>query len=398
MSPVHHWRLGDFMTGNVGLEQQADQFAARGQLAEAIRLLQQAATAEPANGGVLMKLAALHRATKNYPAALAAVDSALELDPLAFLPLLAKATILDAMGEHGPAAEIYGAAAFHAPDRTELPDSIVRQLEIADARYQEFQAGKESAMKDALAAMVGLSAAEAARVERFRTNILRKTKPYHSEPTHFFYPGLREREYHDDELFDWLEDLEACTDEIRAEFNAVVKAEHAELAPYVQYPKGVPLAQWAALNHNAAWTAIHLLKRGDVVANNARLCPRTMDILRRIPQPVIPGRSPNAMFSLLAPRTEIPPHTGVANSRLLVHLPLIVPAGCSFRVGETVRPWVEGKAWVFDDTIEHEAWNPTDELRVILIADLWHPDLSQAEREACAALMSSSLDDEIADF
>ena len=96
------------------------------------------------------------------------------------------------------------------------------------------------------------------------------------------------------------------------------------------------------------------------------------------------------MFSLLAPHTRIPPHTGVANTRLVCHLPLIVPPGCGFRVGETIREWREGEAFVFDDTIEHEAWNDSDQLRVVLILDLWPPALSEAERVAVSAAIGAA--------
>ena len=104
----------------------------------------------------------------------------------------------------------------------------------------------------------------------------------------------------------------------------------------------------------------------------------------------MPGASPNAMFSLLAPRTRIPPHTGVANTRLVCHLPLIVPADCGFRCGETIREWRVGEAFVFDDTIEHEAWNDSDQLRVVLIIDLWAPALGRRERDAVAAVIGAS--------
>jgi aspartyl/asparaginyl beta-hydroxylase (cupin superfamily) len=104
------------------------------------------------------------------------------------------------------------------------------------------------------------------------------------------------------------------------------------------------------------------------------------------PAPEQPGRTPAAMFSLLSPRTRIPAHVGSSNMRLVVHLPLIVPAGCRFRVGNTIREWVPGQAWVFDDTIEHEAWNDSDALRVVLLFDIWHPALSTAERKMITAL------------
>ena len=95
------------------------------------------------------------------------------------------------------------------------------------------------------------------------------------------------------------------------------------------------------------------------------------------------------MFSLLAPGTRIPPHVGVSNARLVCHRPLIVPEGCWFRVGAETRYWKRGEAFVFDDTIEHEALNPSDELRIVFIFDIWHPDLSTAEREAVTALIGS---------
>src|SRR4029453_2923613 len=122
---------------------------------------------------------------------------------------------------------------------------------------------------------------------------------------------------------------------------------------------------------------------------NARHCPRTMETLSTIPQPRIGGAGPHAMFSLPAPNTAIPPPRGVKNTRLVCHLPLIVPEGCWFRVGAETRYWERGKAFVFDDTIEHEASNPTSELRVVFIFDVWHPDLSAVERDAVAALIET---------
>ena len=108
---------------------------------------------------------------------------------------------------------------------------------------------------------------------------------------------------------------------------------------------------------------------------------RTAALLDSLPLLDIPGRGPNAFLSRLAPRTRIPAHNGVTNARVTVHLPLIVPPGCGFRVGPETREWVAGKAWVFDDTIEHEAWNDSDEPRLILIFDIWNPCLDAAERD-----------------
>jgi aspartyl/asparaginyl beta-hydroxylase (cupin superfamily) len=170
---------------------------------------------------------------------------------------------------------------------------------------------------------------------------------------------------------------------------AVMAAERAELVPYVQYAEHLPLDQWRQLNNNKDWTAIHLLRNGKRVEANARLCPRTLELLEGFSQPRIEGASPNAMFSLLAPHTAIPAHVGVNNARLVCHLPLVVPEGCWFRVGAETRHWQRGQAFLFDDTIEHEAMNPTDQLRVVFIFDAWHPDLTPLEREAVAALIEA---------
>jgi aspartyl/asparaginyl beta-hydroxylase (cupin superfamily) len=115
-----------------------------------------------------------------------------------------------------------------------------------------------------------------------------------------------------------------------------------------------------------------------------------MQALGKLPQPHVPLRSPAALFSVLQPHTRIPPHTGVANFRLLIHLPLILPPQCGFRCGGETREWRLGEAWVFDDTIEHEAWNESDQTRVILICDIWSPRLSEEERIVIGQIIAAT--------
>jgi aspartyl/asparaginyl beta-hydroxylase (cupin superfamily) len=108
-----------------------------------------------------------------------------------------------------------------------------------------------------------------------------------------------------------------------------------------------------------------------------------------MPSAQVPGYALAVFFSVLEPHTRIPAHTGVTNTRLIVHLPLLIPekGKCFFRVGNETREFEEGQAWVFDDTIEHEAWNDSDRPRAILIFDIWNPLLSEAERERVSAMM-----------
>jgi aspartyl/asparaginyl beta-hydroxylase (cupin superfamily) len=226
------------------------------------------------------------------------------------------------------------------------------------------------------------------KLGRFRESIdimTGRKRRYDSQSNNFHYHGLAPVSFFERTDFPWLDAIEASTGAIRDEFLAVLDGEEG-FTPYLTYRNDQPLNQWAELNNSPRWSAFHLIKDGKPEAANAARCPATMAALARAPQPEQAGRTPSAMFSLLKPRTRIPPHTGVSNVRLVTHLPLIVPEGCGFRVGNETREWVPGQAWVFDDTIEHEAWNESDKLRVVLIFDIWHPHLSEAERAMISAM------------
>ena len=366
---------------------EADRAAARGDLAEAQRLLAQAATDAPRDMQLLLKLAAVSRAAGKPREALAAVHKALEQSPLDFVALVLRASLLDALGEDS--GEAWDNALARRPDG-DLPAAIASAVATGEARRDAWLAAREERMTSAMArAEDAANDEQLKRMQRFRTNVLRRTRPFHSEPTHFHYPGLVEREFHPRRLFPWIEQLEAATGTIASELEAVMAAERAELVPYIQYDEHQPLAQWRPLNRNPDWTAIHLWQNGRRIDANADHCPQTLALLKSIGQPAIRGACPNAMFSLLAPDTAIPPHVGVNNTRLVCHLPLIVPDGCWFRVGAETREWRVGEAFLFDDTIEHEALNPSDQLRIVFIFDVWHPDLDPIEREAVTALIEA---------
>lgn len=362
--------------------------AAGGDVARARQLLGRIVADLPERVDVWMKLAALCRAAGDVPGALRAVHGALRVQPLDFVALLLKASLLERQGDP-LAGQAYDRALAQRPDG-DLPPFLAATVAHAEQSAAAYRGDQEARLTKTVESL-SLAPEERRRVERFRSNIARRTPVFHSEPTRFHYPGLREREFHDRSLFPWLATLEAATDAIQAELTHVAEAERAELTPYIQYAAHEPMRQWRSLNHSRDWTAIHLLRNGQRVDANARHCPRTMAVLEAIGQPDIEACSPNAMFSLLAPGTTIPPHTGVSNCRLVCHLPLIVPEGCWFRVGAETRPWNRGEAFVFDDTMEHEAANPSAELRVVLIFDIWHPDLSAAERGAVARMMAADI-------
>ncbi len=365
-------------------ESAADRAAASGDRAGAARLLEAALADHPARLSLWAKLAAMRRALGDAPGALDAIDRALTLDPLDFSSLLARAFLLEQSGDPRSTDAFCNAVAQQPPEG-EIPPAMRDAVEHARQRSDTHQSAIEQRMRAAARNSLG-----SPTVERFVTNASRRTRHFHQQPSHFHFPGLPEVEFHERSAFPELAALEAAAGEIRDEFSALVAAEAAEMVPYIQYSDQVPLGQWQALNHSRDWSAVHLIQNGRRIDSNARHCPRTVAALALLPQPMVEGASPNAMFSLLAPQTRIPAHSGVANTRLVCHLPLIVPPGCGFRVGDSVREWHEGEAFVFDDTIEHEAWNDSDQMRVVLIFDLWPPALSETDRAAVAAIIPAA--------
>ena len=370
------------------LVDEAERAVASGDLRRAITLLSEAAEDRPGDADLWMKMAALHRATGSLQAALEAVHRALAVSPLDFTTLLMKASLLQRLG-HPEAGQAWGHALAQKP-QGQLPPQLAAVVAEGQKQHAAWVDRREARLKAAMvSAEKSANDEETKRIERFRSNVLGRTRPFHSSPTHFHFPELSQREFHPRSLFPWLGDLEAATETIAEELRTVMAAERAELVPYIQYDEHLPLAQWKPLNRNPDWTAIHLWRNGERIEANARHCPQTLKLLKGLPQPEIHGSGPNAMFSLLAPGTAIPPHVGVSNARLVCHLPLVVPEGCWFRVGAETRYWKAGEAFVFDDTIEHEALNPSSELRVVFIFDIWHSDLSAAEREGVTALIGS---------
>jgi aspartate beta-hydroxylase len=333
-----------------------------------------------------LNLALANRQLHDDAAEEAAITQALTVDPMDLLALIMRAEMYERFGKRHQAASAHAAVANVAPPLDQLHPSLRPAVERAIKFKTEYDRELARFMDDYL--QPHLANHRGDDLHRFQDSLdimVGRKRRYESESMVFHYHGLPPIEFFDNHTFPWVADMEAKTDAIRNEFLAVMR-EDAGFTPYIKYGKDLPLNQWAELNHSPRWSAFHLLKQGRVVTDNAAKCPITMDALKSVPQPAQEGRTPAAMFSLLKPRTRIPPHVGVSNARLVVHLPLVVPAGCGFRVGNTVREWEVGKIWVFDDTIQHEAWNDSDELRVVFIFDTWHPALSEAERDMVSAL------------
>ncbi len=370
------------------LSREARAALGRGAPQEAVTLLRQALDLEPRAAGLWLNYATALRESGDLPGARVAVDEALTLEPRDLSGLLLKASLLERQGDMIEAGRFYGLALLF---RSSAPDdpAVRRALAHAEVVHADYQRDLVAAMDQAVAAELGSVPERPASVQRFLDVSAGRRRNYWPEPATYLYPGLPVFEFYDRALMPWIERFEAYTDRIRDELEHARIARPDLFSPYVAEPKGVPVDQWAELNHSPRWSAMHVIRAGSLPDHAATLFPQTLEALSLIPQPHVPGRTPSAMFSALQPRTRIPPHTGVSNARLVVHLPLIVPPDCGFRVGAETRQWELGKAWVFDDTVEHEAWNDSDEVRVILIADIWNMFMTEADQRAYSRIVEA---------
>jgi len=358
----------------------------RGDMVGARAMFQRLVDADGRDPQQWIQLAVACRNQKDEAGEENAIRRALETDPLELVALILRADLLERQGRTHQAAAAYRAVATVSPPienlRPELRAAVAKAHAQTDQYNRDFGAFMDRHLDSTLKEFAGEN------LKRFRDSVdimVGRKKRFDSQSVTYHYPGLPAIEFFERADFPWLDPIEAATDAIRDEFLTVLATEEG-FTPYISYPGDIPQNQFAELNNSPRWSAFHLWKLGAVVEENATRCPVTMSALEGVPKPDQPGRTPAAMFSLLKPKTRIPAHNGVTNVRLVTHLPLIVPEGCGFRVGNDVRQWVPGKAWVFDDTIEHEAWNDSDKLRVVLIFDIWNPLLTPPERALITAM------------
>ncbi|HEY3859561.1 MAG TPA: aspartyl/asparaginyl beta-hydroxylase domain-containing protein [Gammaproteobacteria bacterium] len=360
-----------------------------GDVRRALQLLEQAVAAHPGNANLHKNLGIAHRAAGDAPRALEAFIRAISLKPDLLAALFNQGALLDELGQRDAALSAY-MRAFTAAEGTglfldvaKIPSGIRILAEKAmgrlrDARLEVFRAALAPLEREhgrpalervwhCLESYLGL-----------RPNI---PLPAQQHPTFMTFPGLPARAWYEREEFPWMPELERYTAAIREELRAVL-AKDEGFRPFVQMPREHPgAAYWDALNDSPNWNAFFFYRDGERFADNHARCPVTSAALDSVPLNRVADHSPEALYSVLTPGAHIPPHTGVINVRLVVHLPLIVPPDCGIRVGSETRGWNEGQCIAFDDTYEHEAWNKSDKTRVVMILDVWNPALTVPERE-----------------
>lgn len=364
---------------------------------EAAAYFERAIAADPLAPELWMNLARACREQIDDPGEAAALEGALAIDQRHFMALVRMAELRERQGDAASAADRWGSVLAMEPSIDERSPA----LELMFDHARSFVAGQRAAFGDTidrgLAAVRGtIPLAERRRADACIDHALGRRAIYANVCAGMHFPFLPADEYFARAHFPWLAEIEAKADIIRAELETILAEDAQAIRPYVAMPPGTPQNKWSALDHSLQWGALHLWKDGRRDAAACARAPRTAEAIAALPLSDLPGRTPTVFFSLLQPGAHLPAHTGVSNVRSIVHLPLIVPPGCSFRVGGETRDWRVGEAWVFDDTIEHEAWNRSDQMRAILIFDVWNPYITETERDLLRRFYAVAADTDVA--
>jgi aspartyl/asparaginyl beta-hydroxylase (cupin superfamily) len=339
-----------------------------------------------------MNLAKAHRLAGDDRAERAALEEALVIDQLHLMALIRLAEMHERRAEVGSATDrwtmVLGLCA-QIPNPTPQLNSLIDHA-------RAFVAERQKALAEAIEANLSDALGSASERDRRRASaavdlMLGRRRIFTNQCHGFFYPFLPADEFFDRGHFPWLAKLEAATPIIRGELEAILASPDPGLAPYIEMPPGTPDNLWSELDRSPDWSALHLWRDGKRVDAICERAPQTAELVESLPLARIPGRAPAVFFSILKAGKTIPPHTGVTNIRAIVHLPLIVPEDCGFRVGGETRHWREGEAFAFDDTIEHEAWNRSSRDRALLILDCWNPHLSQDEQAMILRMFETSV-------
>jgi aspartate beta-hydroxylase len=361
-----------------------------GDAAAAQRLLERAVVRDDKNPSFWINLASTYRKLGQPDGEMQALDRVLAMQPRHLLALLQKASLLEITGKPRAAAATYHNALATVPPGANIPETLRAALKRAHDAVRENSAALEARLDESLRDLRERHAGQnLERLEHCLAALVGKRKVYVPSPTFLYFPKLPALEFYGREHFAWIDAVEAATPAIRSEFERIFAEDADRLEPYIAYPEGVPLDQWKELNHSRRWSVFYLWRDGRRIEEHIARCPETARLISQVPLADVPDHAPTVFFSVLDAKSRIPPHTGVTNTRVITHLPLIVPAGCGFRVGSDIREWQTGRAWVFDDTMEHEAWNESDVPRAILIFDVWNPYLTSAERDLVRAAVKA---------
>jgi len=351
-------------------------------------LLERAAQITPHESAVLYHLARAREACGDPEAALAADAAAVRAEPAHALARLHLALGLERKGEpqralaHFTRALKEAQASGHWLNAESTPSALRPLVAHAVGVVRHGRRAYLDQLLNPLTEKYGRSALERvyAAIRIYCGEQQAIYPDARQRPTFFYIPGLPSAAYFDRRLFAWLPAYEALYSDIRRELEPLL--ETSTTRERVFHTGELEAANLRGSDVAPSWDGYYFYRHGERREQNCAACPVTARALDALPLIRIREHGPEVMFSVFTAGTHLLPHRGVTNARAVSHLPLIVPADCALSVGGEVHVWREGRTLVFDDTYEHEAWNRSDRVRVILIADVWNPHLDEVERAA----------------
>ncbi len=369
----------------------------RGDAAGALRPLERAAAQQRDHAPLFKNLGLAYAALKRVDEARFALDRAVQLDSGFFVARLHLASVLESIGHEREALAHYYAAITQAQakgrwlnDETTAPalrEVVLHAMNVVDA-------GRKNLFAAALEPLRTQHGDAAMRRVMHCLDIFLGVAPANHPdsrqlPKFLYFPELPTTAYFDRALFPWYAQLEDNVDQIRAELLAVLRDQQG-IEPFLKFNSPDEATQYlGGAGDKPAWDAFFFYRHGTRIDANCARCPRTAAILDALPLVRIREHAPEICFSVLTPGTHILPHHGVTNTRVVTHLPLIVPENCAIKVGGELREWKPDECFTFDDTFEHEAWNRGDSIRVVMLMDCWNPHLTEVEREAVTVLVGA---------
>lgn len=370
------WKMTTIDTDSID---QAQQALRSGRPAEALALFKTAFAAGAREPAMLLPMAVAARAAGDHQAAFDSSDALIRTHGHMWQVNLLKADAMRGLGRARDANTFYGVALKVAPPLDTLSPADRSELERARQTLAESTRYLQERLDQTLTDDGFGAVAQGSRIRQAIDVMMGRQRVYLQEPHKFFFPELAHRQFFDPSEFAWAAGVEGSWRTILQELQALMPDE-ASFVPYVRRNPNAPSWEETKLEDNLDWGAYHLIDQGRRVEANIARAPETMATVETAPLPDIPGLGPAVLFSRLRPGAHITPHSGMVNARLLCHLPLIVPDGCWFRVGSQIREWKPGELLIFDDSIEHEAKNESAQTRVVMIFDVWRPELNEEER------------------
>jgi aspartate beta-hydroxylase len=366
-----------------------------GRTKRALELLERAVSVAPEDPMTRHHLARAYEAAPDVGKATEAHAAAVRLEPAFFIARLHLGGCLERLGRREDALVQYKRALDDAQgqgrwlNQETTPPALrplVTQAVVAvrNGRRQLFQA-----LLAPLRERYGRESMD--RVEHCLRIYLNEAPPVYPDPrqkpSFLLFPGLPTSAYIERAALPWVDELEAQTPAVLAELQRLLPS--AAGRERVFGSDALEAENLRGLEVAPSWNGYYFYRHGERRDDNCQSCPDTSRALDALPLARVREHGPEVLFSVFTTGTHLLPHRGVTNTRVVGHLPLLVPEDCALSVGGEIHVWRPGEVVVFDDTYEHEAWNRSPRTRVVMIFDTWNPYLTEAERAAVTDLVTA---------